>query len=273
MRISRARRATATKLVFAPEADEAVRAALAGMDPDEAVLAARGLIVRCTPRRVTTMRWLPVARAAQGAGAAFDPDEPAASDAPPRRRGAVALFCKARIGGVQAAIDEWHWLGELPRLGFRVAPRVYFARAGERTVVATLAADGRPLPALLCAVGRDAALAYACTVVAPLVRRLHGLHLVYRDLYWQHLFAAGLDGEPTFIDVERVLRPRLRWRRWVVKDLAGLVASWPFRDGDHPEGLARALVRAYCGRDDFALAADVARKATRITRHRPKFGT
>jgi len=215
--------------------------------PADAVDDPRGVTVRCTPWRVTLMQRL----------------ELAAGDA-------AVVYRKVRQGGVAAAEAEWKWLRELPRLGVAVAAPAFFARAGERTVVATFAAAGRPLPALLGEAGRGPAMAYACEVVAGAVRRLHAAGLVYRDLYWNHLFAESLESAapPIFVDVERVLRPRLRWRRWVVKDLAGLVASWPFRGDDR---FAEAFVRA-CHGADAELGRRVRRKAEAISRHTPKYG-
>ena len=180
------------------------------------------------------------------------------------------VFRKVRHGGVSAAEREWHWLHELPRLGFSASAPVYFARSGERTVIATVAAAGRPLSCLLVEAGVEVATGYALAVIVPLVRRLHGKHLVFRDLYWQHWFASALRStdEPVWIDVERVLRPRLMWQRWVVKDLAGLVSSWPFE----PASFASALVRAYRGFDDAVLTARVTEKARRIAARASKFG-
>jgi hypothetical protein len=204
----------------------------------------------------------------------------------PRRRVLVAsadgsiLFAKLRDGRRRDARAEWHWLHALPALGLRVPLPVAFDRAGSRTLVCTAAAPGRPLDVLLrAAVRRDpaAALRYACRVVAPVVRRLHDAGLVFRDLYWNHLFAHSIAGgdEPVFVDVERVFRPRWRRRRWIVKDLAGLSASLPV--AAPPRALLRFL-RSYLGdgRPGRAarrgLARDVARKAARIRAHEPRHG-
>jgi hypothetical protein len=103
---------------------------------------------------------------------------------------------------------------------------------------------------------------------------LHEAGVCYRDLYWNHVFAVDPfgDSSPTFLDVERVFRPRWRRRRWVVKDLAGLQASAPT---DVPLRLRLRFLRAYLGEPiafhrTFAAAID--RKAARVRRHVPKFG-
>lgn len=235
-------------IVFAGEAGERVCRALDYRHALDAVDDPRGTTVRATPQRWTLMQTLssPVA-------------------------GGVVIFRKVRVGGVAAAEREWHWLHALPRYGLQVAGPAFFARAGERSVVATFAAPGRPLAALLAEVDQDAASAYACGPVVATVRRLHAAGLVFRDLYWNHLFAVDLDAAtaPTFIDVERVLRPRLMWRRWLVKDLAGLVAGWPFAaDRD----FAPRLAVAYDAAAATWLARRVEHKARRIRRHAPKYG-
>lgn len=223
-------------------ADPDLAAALGYRDARDAVFDLRGVIVRCTPRRWTLM-W-------HGQG--------------------VCLFRKMRSGRVGDARQEWRWLHELPSLGVAVARPALFARLRQRTVVATHAVLGSALDALLLRHPPDAALAYVRERVVPLLLRLHGRHLVLRDAYFNHLFASSLDESPTLIDVERVMRPWLRWRRWVVKDLAGLVSSWPHADGNGE--FAAQLVHAYAGHDQPALLADVRSKALRIRAHQPKWG-
>jgi hypothetical protein len=117
---------------------------------------------------------------------------------------------------------------------------------------------------------RTAALAaYAFRHVAPLIARLHDAGFAYRDLYWNHLFAA-LDAEPVLIDVHRAMRPRWRRRRWIVKDLAGLLASLP--GGYSRASCLRFLHRYAAGRPAPTLVRAIIAKAERIRAHRPKYG-
>jgi hypothetical protein len=188
------------------------------------------------------------------------------------------IFCKLRDRRPGDARLEWRWLGELPRLGFRVPQRVLLVHRWNHTAVCTLEVPGRPVQALIArameAGQRGVVLAYLSAAVAPLVRRFHGEGLVFRDLYWNHLYAESLGeprSEPTFIDVERIFRPRWRWRRWQVKDLAGLLSSLP--PSAPPKILLRGLHTYLGGRQRpwRPLARAVIAKAARIRRHRPRW--
>lgn len=216
---------------------------------------ALGFTVRCTPRRRTVLASVPDGR---------------------------ILFVKLRRGRSADARAEWHWLHLLPMLGIDVPPPVAFLRLGaRRTLLCTAAAPGRPCDAWLAAARRSgdptAALRFACDRIAPRIRCLHDQGIVCRDLYWNHLFAPGLDSERVvLLDVERVFRPRLWLRRWIVKDLAGLLSSVP---GDLPTPKQRLrFLRSYLGPDwddrrlRRRLGRDVYRKALRIRAHEPRYG-
>ena len=187
------------------------------------------------------------------------------------------VFAKLRRGRTRDAAAEWRWLHVLPMLGFSVATPVAFLQRGRKTMVVTEAVVGEAADTLA-----HAALAnglggspaeFLLRAVAPTVARLHAQGIVFRDLYWNHLFAPALGAtEPTFLDVERTFQPRWRRSRWIVKDLAGLLASAPVAlpcrvwlralhvyQGGRPEGWK-------------ALAKAVRRKADRIQAHRPRYG-
>lgn len=221
---------------------------------DRVFAGGQGFTVRCTPHRRTVM-----VRSEDGA----------------------TLFVKLRDGRLADARAEWHWLHVLPMLGLGVPQPVAFERRGSRSCLCTAAAPGRALDAqiveALRAGGGDAVVAFACGAVAPLVRRLHDQGLVFRDLYWNHLFARSLapSEEVVFVDVERVFRPRLFLWRWGVKDLAGLASSYP---GTLSPRAALRFLWAYL--DDHArdrrlrrkLFRAARRKAERIRRHVPRYG-
>lgn len=188
------------------------------------------------------------------------------------------IFGKWRVGERRAAAAEWHWLHVLPLLGLRVPEPVAWLGRGRRSLLVTVGLPGRALDAWAIDAERDGWLEelvrWACQRVAPVVRTLHDRGLVYRDLYWNHVFASEPRGEqpPMFLDVERVFRPRIRRRRWWIKDLAGLLASVPV---PLPPRAALRFARAYLGerlRGHRSLLAAVAAKAARIRAHRPRYG-
>jgi hypothetical protein len=188
------------------------------------------------------------------------------------------LFGKWRTGARRSAAAEWHWLHVLPLLGLHTPVPVAWLGRGRRTLLVTGGVPGRGLDAW-AAVARaegwlPALVRYTIAAVAPAVRRLHGHGLVYRDLYWNHVFADDprRGGPAWFVDVERVFQPRWRWRRWVVKDLAGLWASLPV---EVPASQGLRFLRAYLGtdlRDERRLIAAITRKAARIRGHTPRYG-
>jgi hypothetical protein len=194
-----------------------------------------GQTVRCTPRRWTVM-------------GEDDGD---------------MVFAKVRRGRRRDAAAEWRWLHELPRLGLAAPAPLWCGRVGRALLVAAVAAGEGAL-----------ATRFAVRVVAPQVRRLHAAGIVFRDLYWNHLFARDLHADAVlFLDVERVFRPRCRRRRWIVKDLAGLLASAP---AGLPRSAPLRFLLALLPRADRAaapaLARAVAAKAARIRAHVPKYG-
>ena len=146
-----------------------------------------------------------------------------------------------------------------------------------RSLLVTEAVAGRPMDAWFRSALAEGWLEqlchYAVESVAPRVRLLHENRLAYRDLYWNHVYCVDprAGAPPTFIDVERVFRPRWRWQRWVVKDLAGLLASLPV-----PVELRWRLrfLRRYLAREPLqpAMMSAIQRKAGRIGRHVPRFG-
>ena len=87
-----------------------------------------------------------------------------------------------------------------------------------------------------------------------------------------HLFVADLASQPAMIDVERVVRPRWRRRRWQVKDLGALLSSAP---AGIPAKASLRFLRAYLDGDvgsSRPLVEAIVAKAARIARHQPKYG-
>lgn len=202
---------------------------------------------------------------------------------PTRRTVAAALpggllFGKWHLRCFRAAAAEWRWLHVLPLLGMRTAEPLIWLGTRRRNLLVTAGVSGRALDAWAVEAQRRGELAqvidYACRQVAPAIRRLHDHGLVVRDLYWNHVFCEdpGADAAPILLDVARVMRPRWRWRRWVVKDLAGLWASVPV-----PLSATCGLrfLRSYFGEPLFLharLIRAIAGKAARIRAHTPRYG-
>lgn len=147
-------------------------------------------------------------------------------------------------GHSDCAAVEWRWLTELDRLGVPgPTPVAYGARRRglleDSSVVVTAAVPGEALERWVPGqLGVGASLADRAVkrrllrAVADLVAQLHGHRLIHRDLYLAHLFLdPGTLAEDvptlTLIDLQRMIRPKLRWTRWVVKDLAALNYSTP----------------------------------------------
>lgn len=190
----------------------------------------------------------------------------------------TVLYGKWRQGRSGDAAAEWHWLHVLPLLGVRVPAPVAWLRRGRRSLLVTTALPGRSLDAWAvdAAAGGwlDELAAYAARHVAPMVRTLHEGGLVHRDLYWNHVFSEDprRGASPALLDVERVFAPRWRWRRWLVKDLAGLLASLPVAV---PLRQQLRFLRAYLGtlHGERALLAAIAAKAAQVRARVPRYGT
>jgi heptose I phosphotransferase len=114
--------------------------------------------------------------------------------------------------------------------------------------------------------------------VADVVARLHGAGFYHRDLYLSHFFLDdGADGDVglTLIDLQRMIAPRMRRRRWIVKDLAALDYSTPagaVSVRDRLRWYRRYRGVARLSREDRALLRAVAAKRRRIARHSAKHG-
>jgi len=110
--------------------------------------------------------------------------------------------------------------------------------------------------------------------LARITAMLHDAGLFHRDLYLCHFFLTAAK-EETFrlhlIDLQRIHRPRLFPRRWVVKDLAALLYSstaLPVRDEDRARFFeAYVSHRGLKGKALPRLRSAVHRKARRMARH------
>jgi hypothetical protein len=173
-------------------------------------------------------------------------------------------------GFASTAQVEWHWLRRLPELGLPGPQAVAYGcrrRAGleRQSLLLTDEVPGTSLERWVPdELGRRLAdRAFRARLgadLAELVARLHAARLVHRDLYLSHVYIdEGDDGSVrlALIDLQRIMRPSLRWRRWMIKDLAALAYSTP------PAAAAPG---------DKAILRAVARKTRRIARHSARRG-
>jgi hypothetical protein len=108
--------------------------------------------------------------------------------------------------------------------------------------------------------------------LAGFVAGFHRAGYVHRDLYLCHVFVELPGPEPVFrlIDLARMIKPRFRYRRWLVKDLASLNYSTPPSAATASDRLR--FLKAYLGvrrlgPADRRLARQIAAKTRRIARH------
>ena len=181
--------------------------------------------------------------------------------------GESRVFCKFRRGLWSHTLGEWRALEELQRLGIGVPERLFVTRRGRDSGLGMRSVPGRPMDVLL---QEGKASEPALGLMPGLLRRLHGSGWVYRDMYWNHVFLDPEGADLRLIDVERAFRPRWRLRRWIVKDLAGLLASWPPGAGSSRTAGLRFL-KAYSGgglEDGWkGLARRVLSRAAKIRAH------
>ena len=181
---------------------------------------------------------------------------------------------------------ECHWLREVERLRIGVPVAVAFGsrRSGPMEVQSLLLTAGLPgeslekwLPAQGSNLDRPTKLQLS-RKLAELASRLHSAGLVHRDLYLSHIFVEW-DGPNCcklhVLDLQRMIQPRWRARRWVVKDLAALNYSTPAAVASRADRLRWLMY--YLGtkqraRAHGSLIAAIVRKTERIARHSAKHG-
>ncbi|MEM9414586.1 MAG: lipopolysaccharide kinase InaA family protein [Planctomycetota bacterium] len=198
-----------------------------------------------------------------------------------------------KLGHGDCAAVEWRWLTALDRLGVPgPVPVAYGARRKglleDASAVVTAAVPGESLERWVpTQLADDGALADRKTqrrlliAVADLVANLHRHRFIHRDLYLAHIFLdpATLADDPptlTLIDLQRMIRPKLRWTRWVVKDLAALNYSTPpdaASTADRIRWFRRYRNTAKLTPADRALIRAVAAKTRRIASHDAKRNT
>ncbi len=146
---------------------------------------------------------------------------------------------RSGTGARSVAGMEWSWMRRLASDGIPCVEPVAFGEqlhGGRevRSAILARAVPGRSLESLCTEWGIDDRGAFGPLIVhlAELVARLHAGGYIHRDLYLSHVFhdpEAPPERSLRLIDLQRVIRPSVRHRRWIVKDLAALNHSVPAR--------------------------------------------
>ena len=190
--------------------------------------------------------------------------------------GAV-LFVKVRRRRRADAVREWHSWMTLQELGVAGPVGIAWGWDGSESVVVARRVSGRPADVLWheAVLRGDVAGAMACLVpVGRVVQRLHAAGVVYRDLYWQHVYGDHLSPSmrPAFIDSERLTAvgrfwwpPRARGR-----DYAGLLSSLP-SSVDRRKALELLLADS-SGGPSLPRSSWILAKAAAIRGRQPRFG-
>jgi heptose I phosphotransferase len=135
--------------------------------------------------------------------------------------------------------NEWEWTRRLTNDGIPCVQAVAFGEEftgshERRSAILTAGVPGQSLERWVVQ-WRDAdrlTIQRLITATAALISRLHGQGYIHRDLYLSHVFydpSPPIERSLSLIDLQRVIRPRWRFRRWMVKDLASLNFSTPSR--------------------------------------------
>jgi len=166
---------------------------------------------------------------------------------PPRAQRAMR---RSGSGTASLAGNEWEWIRRFTTDGIPCVQAVAFGEEltgshERRSAILTAGVPGQSLERwaihkcymlatrLTGLVADDAERLTTQRLIpatAALVSQLHGRGYIHRDLYLSHVFydpSLPIDRSLHLIDLQRVIRPRRRFRRWVVKDLASLNFSTP----------------------------------------------
>jgi len=156
---------------------------------------------------------------------------------PPSRE--LRAMRRSGSGASSLAGNEWEWARRLARDGIPCVQAVAFGEVLDgsherRSAILTAGVPGQSLErlAIQWRHGDRATVQLIIKATADLISRLHGRGYIHRDLYLSHVFfdpSLPIESSLRVIDLQRVIQPRWRFRRWLVKDLASLNFSAPAR--------------------------------------------
>ncbi|MFQ5494731.1 MAG: lipopolysaccharide kinase InaA family protein, partial [Phycisphaerae bacterium] len=188
-------------------------------------------------------------------------------------------------GAVSLAGVEWEWMRRLAADGLPCPQAVALGEelhggCEVRSLVLMEAVPGLSLEswAKEWADGDRTAARALIAPLAALIARFHALGYAHRDLYLSHIF---YDPTPSpqrslhLIDLQRVIRPRGRRLRWIIKDLASLNFSTPqavIGRTDRLRWLTQYLGRRRLDQSARRLVYAIIGKTQRIARHDARRG-
>lgn len=187
---------------------------------------------------------------------------------------------RSGTGADSVAGLEWCWMHRLARDGIPCVKPIAYGQEmhgtrQRRSAVLSEAVPGRSLEAWAdeWQASDRVKLRPVLVHTARLIARFHALGYVHRDLYLAHLFydpTQPMDRSLHLIDLQRVMQPRWRRRRWIVKDLAALNYSAPphlLTQTDRLRWLKQYLKVSKLDRSARTLVDLVHSKTKRIARH------
>jgi lipopolysaccharide core heptose(I) kinase len=184
-------------------------------------------------------------------------------------------------GAEDEAMREWRAISELRKNGFSAPVPIAFGRRREfgitvESFLMTAEISGGTQADFYCRELKPLERRALALEIADFSQRFHEAGFVHKDFYLCHIFVVVKNGtrELFLIDLQRLSRPQLFRRRWLVKDLGALAYSG-FKFGASRKDLM-SFYKRYRGvkklrPEDKSLVGKVLARVKRMTRHRPKY--
>ncbi len=187
-------------------------------------------------------------------------------------------------GADDEALHEWNSIRTLRACGFNAATPIAVGQERPAGIVR------RSLLLTAEIAGGVAAHNYARTLeskarrelalqIADLTRQFHGAGFAHKDHYLSHIFVVPSESPaaaPNFyyIDLQRLIRPRVLRRRWIIKDLAVLGYSAQLSGATHVDVMR--FCRSYFQKrrlsaDDRRLIRSVMSRVNALHQRTPKY--
>ncbi len=189
-----------------------------------------------------------------------------------------AGLVRARLSGQRQGSQAWLEMRNIQAVRDAGVPTMQVLAWGQqppRSYILVTSVPGEAVErcgnAFFARYGQDMTVCDAFTwQLANMASRLHQAGLFHRDFYASHVFLEIRDELPHLylIDLARIIAPRFRRFRWVVKDLAQLKYSMPDRwVNGYWEGFLQRYLEHPSGPGLRRLQRAIDRKVQRMTRH------